>query len=670
LTVLRHNLSNNSLCSEQTGDEDEQSQPPSPDILPTHKYRRLIDRINDRINAGSKFFSLEFFPPRTANGAVNLISKFDRLALARPLFCDITWHPAGEPGSDSPTSSITIADTMVNYCGLETMLHITCCAMSKEEILGHLKRAKRRGIKNILALRGDPPQNSDKWEPLADGFRYAVDLVKFIRKEFEDYFVIAVAGYPEGHPDCPSYEEDLLHLRDKVNAGADFIITQLFFQAETFIKFVRDCHNIGITCPIIPGILPIQAYQSLKHIVKLSGLEVPSVIMNEILPFKDNDEAVRNYGIHQGTEMCRKLLDSGLVHGLHFYTLNREVGTEQILKNLGMWIERPPRSLPWKTSANHSRCNEGVRPIFWNSRPQSYIYRTSEWDEFPNGRWGNSSSASFGELDDYYLFYLKPRTSKDKLLEMWGTELRSEQDVWQVFTCYLSGRKNKAGFQVTCTPWNDEPLMPETNSMVEELVKINGFGNLSINSQPRVNGLPSNDPVHGWGNPGGYVYQKAYLEFFTAKENIESLRAVLQLYPNVNYHIVNSQGDIYFTNCSGEHPIAVTWGIFPGKEVVQPTVVDPVAFQSWKVEAFGLWREQWGKLYEDGSPSRAVIQNIIDNYCLVNLVDNDFPNESCLFRVVNDMTERKQVEKNGSLTNGSVAETNGSVESTPSDNKV
>lgn len=647
-----------SVLNDSTGTiSSDESKPssPSPQIgLPTRKYRRLIDRITDRITSGSNFFSLEFFPPRTANGAVNLISKFDRLALARPLFCDITWHPAGDPGSNSPTSSITIADTMVNYCGLETMLHITCCAMSKDEILCHLHRAKDKGIKNLLALRGDPPQDSDKWEPPANGFNYATDLVKFIRSVFGDYFVIAVAGYPEGHPDCASYEEDIQHLKEKVDAGANFIITQLFFKADTFIKFVKDCRRIGIDCPIIPGILPIQAYQSLRHIVKLSGLEVPTTIMNEIEPFKDNDEAVRNYGIRQGTEMCKILLNSGVVNGLHFYTLNREVGVEQILKNLGMWLERPPKPLPWKTSANHTRCMEDVRPIFWSIRPQSYVYRTSDWDEFPNGRWGNSASASFGELDDYYLFYLKPRAPKETLMKMWGTELTCEKDVWDIFTSYLSGTPNKDGVKVTRIPWNDDVLAVESNSIVKELLQINEMGNLTINSQPRVNGLPSTDPVHGWGIPGGYVYQKAYLEFFTHKDNIDNLLTVLRSYPRVNYHIVDSKGETYHTNCDVQQPIAVTWGIFPGKEVMQPTVVDPVAFQSWKVEAFGLWREQWGKLYPEGSTSRKIINNIIDNYCLVNLVDNEYPLQTCLFEIVLNTMKLKELNSHShGFSNGS-----------------
>ena len=172
--------------------------------------------------------------------------------------------------------------------------------------------------------------------------------------------------------------------------------------------------------------------------------------MDALEPIKENDEAVREYGINLCTEMCRTLLNSSKVHGLHFYTLNREFATIEILKRLHMWEDEIQRTLPWKPTAHHRRATEEVRPIFWAVRPKSYVKRTSDWDEFPNGRWGNSSSASFGELEDYYLFYLKSTTSDDQQRAMWGESLESEQDVWNVFEAYLSGEPNKAGVKVWC----------------------------------------------------------------------------------------------------------------------------------------------------------------------------------------------------------------------------
>ena len=139
------------------------------------------------------------------------------------------------------------------------------------------------------------------------------------------------------------------------------------------------------------------------------------------------------------------------VQGLHFYTLNREGAVMQILKRLGMWCEDPLslKPLPWKPTANHRRHSEDVRPIFWAMRPKSYIHRTQEWDEFPNGRWGNSSSPAFGELKDYYLFYLRSRWKAERLRAMWGEELSKEADVSHVFECYLTGEKNKNGVKVS-----------------------------------------------------------------------------------------------------------------------------------------------------------------------------------------------------------------------------
>uniref|UniRef100_A0A671X1A9 Methylenetetrahydrofolate reductase (NADPH) n=1 Tax=Sparus aurata TaxID=8175 RepID=A0A671X1A9_SPAAU len=662
--------SDSSGASNSGGESSKESSRCSTPVLDTDRSDRLRDKMRRRMESGERWFSLEFFPPRTASGAVNLISRrvafimsdskdcyqttaghlfyyfffyyiifsrFDRMGSGGPLFIDITWHPAGDPGSDKETSSMMIASTAVNYCGLESILHLTCCNQTKDKISGYLGKAKHLGLKNIMALRGDPV--GADWEEEEGGFNFAIDLVKHIRSEFEDYFDICVAGYPTGHPEADSYEEDLRHLKEKVDAGADFVITQLFFRAETFLKFLDDCRAIGITCPILPGIFPIQGYQSLRQLVKLSKLEVPEEITEVIEPIKDNDAAIRNYGIHQAVEMCRVLMDSGKVPGLHFYTLNREVATMEVLRQLGLWIEDPRRPLPWAVSAHPKRKVEDVRPIFWASRPKSYIYRTQDWDEFPNGRWGNSSSPAFGELNDYYLFYLKSKSSKDALLQMWGQELMNEESVFEVFTCYITSQPNSSGHKVMCLPWNDEPLAPETNLMKEELEKVNRRGVLTINSQPNINGKTSTDPIVGWGPAGGYVFQKAYLEFFTSSENVTALLKVLKKYePRVNYHIVNVHGR-NLTNAPDMQPNAVTWGIFPGREIVQPTVADPVSFMYWKDEAFALWIEQWAKLYEDESPSRMIINYIHDNYFLVNLVDNDFPLENCLWQVIDDMFE-------------------------------
>ncbi|CAG2106170.1 unnamed protein product, partial [Medioppia subpectinata] len=606
---------------------------------PTAPYVPLIARMRKRMADGNvPFFSFEFFPPKTQEAAINLVARFDRLRQTGPLFCDITWHSAGNPGADTETSSITIAGVALNYSGLDTMLHITCVGMTEPDLRRHLERAKTIGIRNILALRGDrvgDHYDDDSQHELAPEFRYAVDLVRYIRREYGDYFTIAVAGYPSAHPESESVAEDLQRLKEKVDAGADFIITQLFFKSDVFVKYVKNCRRIGIEVPILAGIMPIQSYESLEKIGKLSKLDIPDTLLNDLDIIRSNDEAVRNYGIQWAVGLCRQVLAANVTPGLHFYTMNREVATCAILKELGL-MSQVSRPLPWWPTGNHKRAAEDVRPIYWSGRPRSYVCRTQSWDEFPNGRWGQVDSPAFQTLENYYLF-LEPKHSRKELLQMWGRELATEEDVWEVFHCYVSNAKNKYDKTVSVIPWNMDPLSAETSLLVKQLSQYNKRGVLTICSQPNINGVDSTHPVHGWGAKGGYVYQKAYLEFFTNEKNVMALIEALKNYPMVNYQIVDSTGKKSYSNFEDNKAIAVTWGVFPGREIIQPTVVDPISFKVWKDEAFSLWRDKWGHLYEEDSLSRRVLDDIHDNYYLVNLVDNEFPKECCLWQLLEDM---------------------------------
>ncbi|CAN0302219.1 unnamed protein product [Lampetra fluviatilis] len=635
----RHDLRGSLCCNCRSSSASSSASPAS--SLPGGGVR-LRDAM---VAGGAPWFSLEFFPPRTAEGSANLIARFDAMAQGGPLFVDVTWHPAGNPGSDSPNSSMTIASTALNYSGLETVLHLTCTGQTRGTVLQLLRRARAQGLRNVMALRGDPL--GEEWVPQCDGLNYAAELVGLIRSEFGDEFDIGVAGYPSGHPECASYELDLLHLKAKVDAGADFVVTQLFFSADVFLRFLADCRRVGITCPVIPGIFPIQGYHSLRQLVKLSKLSVPEELLALIEPIRHDDAAIQRLGVRRCAEMCRALLASGAVPGLHFYTLNRAAATVDVLKQLGLWAEEPRRPLPWAPSRNPWRREEDVRPIFWATRPKSYIHRTQTWDEFPNGRWGNSSSPAFGDLTDYYLFYLKSRYSRAQLLDMWGHEVTSAEHVRDVFTCYITGEPSRSGKQVLCMPWNDEPLAAESSLLIEHLAGLNRRGVLTINSQPRANARPSTDPALGWGPPGGYVFQKAYLEFFASPELVSALLEVLPQYePRVNYHIINQQGEA-MTNAPDLRPNAVTWGIFPGREIIQPTVVDPISFTYWKDEAFGLWVHHWAALYPPESPSRAFLSGVAASHHLVNLVDNEFPLHSCLWNLLEDVLALAEARKDG-----------------------
>jgi len=523
----------------------------------------------------------------------------------------VTW---GAGGSTSDLTAQICIDAL-KFCGLDPQMHLTCTNMEQSKLDKALKEIKEAGIRNILALRGDPPRG-EQWKQVAGGFAHASDLVSYVRKEYGDWFCIGVAGYPERHVDCESYEKDIQNLKLKVDAGADLIITQLFYDAKVFLKFVKDCRDIGIKVPILPGLMPIRSYAGLVRMCTLCGSTVPQSILDEIEPVKDNDAAVQDYGVKQCVEMCQELIANG-VRGLHFYTLNMEVSVRRILQDLGLINESHlRRELPWVGARSSPRVGgraEAVRPIFWANRPKSFIARSELWDEFPNGRWGDAGSPAFDTLGTYHTNTLYTCSTETRHNE-WGI-VQSEQDVYDTFVKYLSGK-------VSRLPWTDAPLAEESNTISDDLKRLNGAGFLTINSQPRVNGVSSDDPVHGWGPASGYVYQKAYVEFFTSPQQLQKLMTLFPKHPTLDYQAVNIRGDQHGTL---KGTAAVTWGVWPGSEIKQPTVVDPRVFMEiWKDEAFALWNSQWACLYPQDSKSCEIIKEVENTYYLVNIVDNNF----------------------------------------------
>lgn len=467
---------------------------------------------------------------------------------------------------------------------------------------------------------------------MAPEFNYAEDLVKLIREEYGDWFGISVAGYPYMHPDAPSYEDGIRHLKRKVDAGADFVISQLFFTTADYFKWEKDCRAAGITCPIIPGILPIQGYDSLRNMSKMCCLELPAEILSAVEPIKHDDAAIKEFGVQYATKLCKELLEGG-APGLHFYTLNREVVTERILANLGFGtlpnLAESSRVLPWKKPPTDKRQKEDVRPIFWANRHKTYLARTAQWDDFPNGRWGDSRSPAFGELTEYHLFLHQKTLKPADCRKLWGEEIHEPRDAGKAFVRFLNG-------EIDRLPWIETELNLETGPIKEGLIKLNEAGFWTINSQPSVNGVDSSDPAVGWGGSGGVVYQKAYVEFFTSPEMLHFLVRVLnRMGTRINYQAVNIDGLCYSNT---EHTIAVTWGVFPGREICQPTIVDPAAFFVWKDEAFALWRAAWQSAYTPDSLSYKNIKLIHDTYFLVNVVDNDFINGN-IFSVFEQVQE-------------------------------
>jgi len=570
---------------------------------------KIIEKIQKLLEEDNTWFSFEYFPPKTQEGVANLYRRMESMGTYGPAFADVTW------GAGGSTSDLTleICATSQKYLGLETMMHLTCTNMPLEKLRQALVTAKETGIQNILALRGDPPRG-EEWKKVEGGFSYAVDLVRYIRENFGDHFGICVGGYPEGHIDSTDHEEDLKHLKEKIDAGADFIITQLFFDTSIFLDFIKKCRAIGITCPIIPGIMPIHTYAGFKRMASLCKTFVPKALNDDLEAIKDNDEEVKAYGVKYAIEMCRTLLHAG-IKGFHFYTLNLEKSVTQIVEGLG-FLEGVARPMPWRRRSS-SGCNkEEVRPVFWNHRHQSYIKRTETWDDFPNGRWGDSRSPAFGELTDFHLGVSSAIAASEKKTNVWGSELKGVEDVKAVFVAYCERKINEL-------PWNDLPLNTDSDPIREWLLQLNRNAYLTINSQPRVNCAPSTDPIHGWGGANGWVYQKAYVEFFVDDAKLKLLLEEIkkEKYSLLSYHAVNSKGDQEFTNSRSTN--ALTWGVFPDAEVKQPTVVDRESFLVWKDEAFSLWNV-WARQYPEGSSSREVITGIQSQWFLVNIVDNDF----------------------------------------------
>lgn len=501
--------------------------------------KSLIEKIKLKVKNGTKFYSLEFFPPRTRDGAANLVNRMDRMNKGVPLFMDVTWHAGKSSASSSTCSSMTIASTAVNYCGIEILLHVTSDGLTKDDLKEILCSAYSHGIRNILALSGD--NNS-----VTSDFRYASQFVTWIKEEFGEMFVIGVAGYPEGHPDS-TYEESLVHLKEKVDAGADFVITQLLFNCDTYERFINDCTNLGIKVPIIAGILPIQNYDSLRKLKKLaSNVEVPKSLVEKIEAKKDDDEAIREIGVKFTVKLVEELFERQLTPGVHIYTLNRELGPNKIVKELGLYSkDRSRRFFPWQATANNANgrlVSEDVRPVYWAQRPKSYLTRTKTWDEFPNGRWGNSSNPAFGELDDYHLFYMSKPVNHKKFLEMWGYEVKNIDDIKDVFVSFVKGKSNQHGYKVTSLPWVDEPLQPETQLIYDRIVKLNENYLFTINSQPSVNCARSSDQTFGWGPKNGYIYQKAYIEFFAQAKHAKIIIDKMAKYPMLSYTMSNRDG--------------------------------------------------------------------------------------------------------------------------------
>ncbi|KAI9760540.1 MAG: hypothetical protein M4579_001625 [Chaenotheca gracillima] len=652
-----------------------------------------MEKITDKIAAlpeGANYFSLEFFPPKTAMGSSNLQTRLDRMARGlRPLFVTVTWGAGGSTAS----KSLELAEICQRQLGLTTCLHLTCTNMSRSLVDESLEEAKAIGIRNILALRGDPPRQDEYFEdgklaePPQDGngedgeadFVWAIDLVRYIRRRYGDYFCVGVAAYPEGHadesyPEAQNAERDLPFLVEKVKAGADFIMTQLFFDVtayERFEKLLRE-EPSGVLrdVPIIPGLMPVQSYQILRRTTKLSHAKVPTNILRRLEEVKGDDEAVKQTGVAVVSEIVERLrtVPSNIPRGFHFYTLNLEKAVAFIVQRCelippstttpniedslavddsrdlpsvngtsGMngvngTTHRPRRRESSVNSDPHNRVivergsnsfeadaeeagipKEKIASRATNlaiSEGEGSLGREATWDDYPNGRWGDARSPAFGEIDGYGVSL---HVSIPHATRLWGYPM-TVSDISTIFTRHVSG-------ELSAIPWSEEGLNEETNEIQPQLLRLNQKGWWSVASQPALNGVKSDDVRFGWGPKNGFVFQKAFVELFIPSAEWKVLREKLASQEDISYFAGNADGE--FSASDREAVNAVTWGAFPGKEIITPTIIEPLSFKAWLEEAFAIWTE-WARVYPPNSASARLLTEVKKDRWLVNIVHHGY----------------------------------------------
>ena len=275
-------------------------------------------------------FSMEFFPPRTPEAEASLAGVIERLAPLKPRFCSVTFGAAGSTREKTFETVLTLQSL-----GLEGAPHLSCIASTRENIRDVLMAYQAADIRHIVALRGDMPSGMLS----AGEFRYANELVAFIREETQDHFHIEVAAYPEMHPQAPNFRTDLQNFKRKVEAGANSAITQYFFNPEAYFRFLDDCEKTGIDIPIVPGIMPITNHTQIARFSEMCGADIPRWIRKRLEQLGDDREGIRAFGLEVISDLCQRLLEEG-APGLHFYTLNQSEAVLGIYRNLGMTI--PP----------------------------------------------------------------------------------------------------------------------------------------------------------------------------------------------------------------------------------------------------------------------------------------------------------------------------------------
>lgn len=284
-------------------------------------------KIIDILNSGKRTVSFEFFPPKTDKGFDDLFEAIESLKPLNPSYVSVTYGAGGS----TRRKTVDLVSRIKHEIGIESMAHLTCVGATRDEIAEVLATFEENDIQNVLPLRGDPPKGAESFEATPGGFAHASELVEFTRSQYS--FCLAAACYPEKHPEAPDSQSDLEHLKQKVDAGVDFLITNLFFDNEDFYRFRDRATAIGITVPIVAGIMPIRNVKGIKRFTQMCGASIPSDLLQKIEAVEDDDEAVAQMGMYHATRQCEDLLANG-VAGLHFYTLNRSTATRAIVQEI------------------------------------------------------------------------------------------------------------------------------------------------------------------------------------------------------------------------------------------------------------------------------------------------------------------------------------------------
>jgi methylenetetrahydrofolate reductase (NADPH) len=283
--------------------------------------------VSELISTSRPCFSFEFFPPRDDAGVEQLLETMRLLRTLDPSFVSVTFGAGGSTRARTADLVVRLRQEV----GIEAMAHFSCVGSTRDELREALQRMRDSGISSVLALRGDAPRDQRDWTPAPGGLSHATDLVSLLKEEFE--FSVGAACHPEKHPEAPDPATDLVYLRRKVDAGAEFLITQLFFDNTSYFTFVQRAREAGIMVPIVPGIMPITNVEQIERFTKLCGAVIPAGLQEALEMRRGNDHAVQDFGVAYATLQCAELLRKG-APGIHFYTLNRSTATASILRAL------------------------------------------------------------------------------------------------------------------------------------------------------------------------------------------------------------------------------------------------------------------------------------------------------------------------------------------------